>query len=112
MTKLCPSLKLYLVLMRIPVHSRVKKPRFFQSLDRILIASLQMYAVKENRLEVQRSRKQIYCAWDDDFEIENELAKSTNSPKIYDFNTLQKKSKITEMVFDVTSDRPDKPFSD
>ena len=64
--------------MRIPVHGRV---RFFRSLDRILIASLQMYVVMKNHLEVQRSRKQIYRAWDDDFEIENELAKSTNSPK-------------------------------
>ena len=71
-----------------------------------------MYVVMKNRLEVQRSRKQIYRAWDDDFEIENELAKSTNSPKIYDLKTPQRKSKITEMVFDVTFDRPDKPFSD
>ena len=46
-------------LMRIPVHGRVKKPRFFRSLDRILIASFQMYVVMKNRLDIQRSRKQI-----------------------------------------------------
>ena len=34
--------------------------------------------------------------------MESESAKSTNSPKIYDFKTPQKKS--TEMVFDGNSD--------
>ena len=32
---------------------------FFRSLDRILIASFQMYVVMKNRLDIQRSRKQI-----------------------------------------------------
>jgi len=32
---------------------------FFRSLDQILIASFQMYVVMKNRLDIQRSRKQI-----------------------------------------------------
>ena len=40
-------------------------------------------------------------SWDDEFEIESESAKSTNSPKIYDLRTPQKKSRLMEMVFDV-----------
>ena len=44
-------------------------------------------------------------SWDDEFEIESESAKSINSPKIYDLRTPQKKSKITEMMLDATSDK-------
>ena len=81
--------------MRIPVHGRVKKPRFFRSLDRILIASFQMYVVMKNRLDIQRSSKQIYRAW------KVNLLKTLIHQKIYDFKTPQKKS--TKMVFDGNS---------
>jgi len=41
----------------------------------------------------------------DGFNFESETAKSTNSPKIYDLSTPQKKSRKTEMYSDVTSDK-------
>ena len=45
-------------------------------------------------------------SWNDEFEIKSETAKNTNSPKIYDLRTPQKKSRKTEMYSDVTSDKP------
>ena len=43
------------------------------------------------------------CSWDDEFESESEITKSTNSPKIYDRRTPQKKSSKMEMYYDSTS---------
>ena len=43
-------------------------------------------------------------SWDDEFDFESENAKSTNSPKIYDLRTPQKKSRKTEIHSDDTSD--------
>ena len=60
-----------------------------------------MYVVMKNRLDIQRSRKQIYRAW------KVNLLKALIHQKIYDFKTPQKKSKITEMVFDGNSDISD-----
>ena len=42
-------------------------------------------------------------SWDDEFESESEVTQSTNSPKIYDLRTPQKKSRKTEMYSEVTS---------
>ena len=48
----------------------------------------------------------VNCSWDDEIEIKSESVESTNSPKIYDLRTPEKKSRITEMVYEVTSDKP------
>ena len=43
-------------------------------------------------------------SWENEFDFKNESAESTNSPKIYDLRTPQKKSRKTEMHSDGTSD--------
>ena len=98
-TRLCPSLKLYLVFEvqfdENPSSRQSQEATFFLSLDRILIASFQMYVVMKNRLDIQRSRKQI-C------HVQRvNLLKALIHQKIYDFKTPQKKS--TKMVFDGNS---------
>ena len=88
--------------MRIPVHGRVKKPRFFRSLDRILNCLFSNVCCNEESLGHSKKQKaDLSC-------IESESAKSTNSPKNLwfqnsskDFKTPQKKS--TKMVFDGNS---------
>ena len=43
-------------------------------------------------------------SWENEFDFKNESAKSTNSPKIYDLRTPQKKSRKMEIHSDDTSD--------
>ena len=65
----------------------------------------QFWYPKRNKVIKEYKYIKDSYSWDDEFEIESESAKSTNSPKIYDLRTPQKKSRLTEMVFDVTSDK-------
>ena len=51
-----------------------------------------------------------YYSWNDEFENESEFAKHTNSPRVYDLRTPQKKSRIIDMMSDTTSD--DESFTD
>ena len=55
-----------------------------------------------------------HYSWNEDFETDSESAKGTNSPKVYDLRTPQKKSRITRTILDTTSDKLflDKPFTD
>ena len=45
-----------------------------------------------------------YYSWNDEFENESESAKRTNSPRVYDLRTPQKKSRTIDMMSDTTSD--------
>ena len=70
-----------------------------------------------NFAEQSDKRVQIHqglFSGEDDFENGSESAKGSNSPKIYDLRTPQKKSRITETMLDTTSDKSfwDKPFTD
>ena len=49
-------------------------------------------------------------SWNYEFETESESAKGTNSPRVYDLRTPQKKSRIIDMMSDTTSD--DESFTD
>ena len=44
-------------------------------------------------------------SWDDDFESEKEITTSSDSPKIYDLRSPQKKSSKMEMYSDYTSEK-------
>ena len=44
-------------------------------------------------------------SWDDEFESEKEITKSSDSPKIYDLRSPQKKSSKMEMYSDYTSEK-------
>ena len=45
-----------------------------------------------------------YYSWNEDFETDSESAKGTNSPKVYDLRTPQKKSGIVKMMLDTSLD--------
>ena len=45
-----------------------------------------------------------YYSWSDEFENESESAKCTNSPRVYDLRTPQKKSRMIELMSDTTDD--------
>ena len=51
-----------------------------------------------------------YYFWNDEFESESESAKHTNSPRVYDLRTPQKKSRIIDVMSDTTSD--DESYTD
>ena len=52
-----------------------------------------------------------YYSWSDEFKNESESAKCTNSPRVYDLRTPQKKSRMIELMSDTTSD-DDELFTD
>ena len=51
-------------------------------------------------------------SWDDEFESEKEITKSSDSPKIYDLRSPQKKSSKMEMYSDYTSEKLFKKYED
>ena len=51
-------------------------------------------------------------SWDDEFESEKEITKSSDSPKIYDLRSPQKKSSKMEMYSDYTSETLFKNYED
>ena len=53
-----------------------------------------------------------YYSWSDEFENESESAKCTNSPRVYDLRTPQKKSRMIELMSDTTSDDDEDLFAD
>ena len=51
-------------------------------------------------------------SWDNEFESEKEMTKSSDSPKIYDLRSPQKKSSKMEMYSDYTSEKLFKTYED
>ena len=64
----------------------------------------QFWYPERNKVIKEYKHVQNNYSWDDDLDFESEIAKSTNSPKIYDLRTPQKKSRKTETFSDDTSD--------
>ena len=52
----------------------------------------------------------LFESWSNEFENESESAKCTNSPRVYDLRTPQKKSRMIELMSDTTSDDDDDLF--
>ena len=65
----------------------------------------QFWYPKRNKVINEYKNIRTNYSWDDEFEFESDPAKSTNSPKIYDLRTPQKKSRKTDMYSDDTSDK-------
>ena len=64
----------------------------------------QFWYPKRNKVIKEYKNIKDYYSWSDEFENESESAKRTNSPRVYDLRTPQKKSRIIEFLSDTTSD--------
>ena len=70
----------------------------------------QFWYPKRNKVIKEYKHIKYYYSWNDEFENKSESAKRTNSPRVYDLRTPQKKSRIIDMMSDTTSD--DESFTD
>ena len=64
----------------------------------------QFWYPKRNKVIKEYKHIKDNYSWNDEFETESESAKGTNSPRVYDLRTPQKKSRIIETMLDTTSD--------
>ena len=64
----------------------------------------QLWYPKRNKVIKEYKNIKDNYSWNDEFEIESESAKGTNSPRAYDLRTPQKKSRVIEMMSGTTSD--------
>ena len=67
----------------------------------------QFWYPKRNKVINEYKNIKDYYSWNDEFEDESESAKCTNSPRVYDLRTPQKKSRMIELMSDTTSDDDD-----
>ena len=72
----------------------------------------QFWYPKRNKVIKEYKNIKDYYSWSDEFENESESAKCTNSPRVYDLRTPQKKSRMIELMSDTTSDDDDDLFAD
>ena len=70
----------------------------------------QFWYPKRNKVIKEYKNIKDYYSWNDEFENESEFAKRTNSPRVYNLRTPQKKCRIIDVKLDTTSD--DESFTD
>ena len=64
----------------------------------------QFWYPKRNKVIKEYKYIKDHYSWNEDFETDSESAKGTNSPKVYDLRTPQKKSGIVKTMLDTSSD--------